>query len=193
MSQLARHALASLKRRLKPPLPQLELRLDPDTWSGGMAPPEGFRLDVMQHSDAPILLKLLRDAGFAKFSGDELRSALHLCVPNGCIGVRQEDTGLLASMMMARHMSDETHPVGGRIDWLATAPALRGLGLGLIAASAVTDRLVRIGYQTIWVTTDDHRAGAVRIFLKLGFKPVRGDTAMAARWEHVLRRINWPT
>lgn len=192
MIRLARRALGAVRRRLRPPRPQLELRLDPAAWRWDGVPPAGFRLDVLDHGDAPELLRLLQRAGFVEFDDDQLRRALHLCVPRGCFGVREDGTGTLVATMMARHMSDDAHPVGGRIDWLATDPAFGGRGLGSLAAAAATDRLVHAGYRSIWVTTDEHRPAAVKVFLKLGYRPVRDDPAMAARWRDVLRSIGWP-
>lgn len=191
MKRLAWHALAALRHRLRPPRQQLELRLDAAAWHWNRVPPTGFWLDVLQHHNTPELLHLLQRAGFVKFDGNELRRALHLCVPDGCFGVREDGTGALVAAMMARHMSDDAHPVGGRIDWLATDPAYGGRGLGSFAAAAATNRLVQVGYRNIWVTTDEHRPGAVKIFLRLGFRPAVGDAAMMARWRDVLERIGW--
>ena len=191
MRRLARRALAALRYRWRPPRQQLELRLDATTWRWNRVPPTGFRLDVLEYGNTPELLRLLQRAGFVEFDSNQLRQALHLCVPDGCYGVREDGTGSLVATMMARHMSDDAHPVGGRIDWLATDPAYSGRGLGLFAAAAATDRLVQVGYRSIWVTTDEHRPGAVKIFLRLGYRPVIGDAAMMARWRDVLERIGW--
>jgi ribosomal protein S18 acetylase RimI-like enzyme len=190
--RFAGRALSAVRMRLRPPRPQLELRLDPAGWRWDGVPPAGFGLDVLEHVEAPELLRLLRRAGFVQFDSEQLRHALHLCVPRGCFGVREDSTGALVATMMARHMSDDAHPVGGRIDWLATDPAFGGLGLGSFAAAAATNRLVEAGYRSIWVTTDEHRPGAVKIFLKLGYRPVEDDPAMVDRWRDVLQSIGWP-
>jgi GNAT superfamily N-acetyltransferase len=188
--RLALRMAAAVGGRLLPPAPQLELRLDPAAWQRRPPVPVGATVAALGEAELPELLSLLHRAGFDQFTERELRDALHQCLPGGCFGVRDSATGSLVATMMARHVADDAHPFGGRIDWLATDPSFTGRGLGLAAAAAATQRLVDAGYRMIWVTTDDHRPGAVRIFLKLGFAPVRGAAAMNARWDVVLARLD---
>jgi len=92
-------------------------------------------------------------------------------------------------MMMARHLASNDHPFGGRIDWLATHPKHRGLGLGKISASSATLRLQQAGYDDIWVTTDDERIGALKIFHSIGFRPnISSD--MEERWSKIYKKLN---
>ena len=99
------------------------------------------------------------------------------------------DTKFIVATMMARHVAIEDYPFGGRIDCLATDPNHRKLGLGTICATAATKRLLDGGYENIWVTTDDERIGAIKIFLSIGFKPVEKEITKF-RWEKILSRIN---
>jgi len=90
--------------------------------------------------------------------------------------------------MMARHLASPTHPFGGRIDWLATDPEHRRQGLAAICARSATCRLLEAGYDDIWVTTDDHRLGALKIFLGIGFQPVVNE-ASEQRWQQVYQAL----
>ena len=74
--------------------------------------------------------------------------------------------------MLARHMSNGNHPFGGRIGWFVTDPKDSRLGFGTISAGSATKRLQEAGYDNIWVTTDDHRLGALKIFHLIGLCPV---------------------
>ena len=109
-------------------------------------------------------------------------------MPNGCFLIEHIDTKFIVATMMARHLAIEDYPFGGRIDWLATDPNHRKLGLGTICATAATKRLIDGKYENIWVTTDDERIGAIKIFLSIGFQPVKKRETLS-RWENVMKQI----
>lgn len=150
--------------------------------------PAGYTIRSLGASDAGALLRLLRSAGFVEFNESLLQHALWLCVPGGCFGV-EEGSGKLVATMMARHVPSERHPGGGRIDWLATDPQHRSKGLASAVAQTATNRLINIGYADIYVTTDDFRPAAVKVFLKLGFEPIYYTPQMRTRWEAILARL----
>lgn len=135
--------------------------------------PRGYRRKPYGIQQNGAMLYLLKQCGFP-FSFGGLREALALCIPDGVHLIEHAKTGRLVAMMMSRHLSISPFPFGGRIDWLATAPAHRGRGLGLAAASLATNQLLRRGYQNIWVTTQPSRRAAIRIFISMGFVPVSG-------------------
>jgi len=133
--------------------------------------PEGFAIDEFDdNSDYLSLHSLYLRCGF-QFSHADFDHALSLCIPEGVRTVRSLKSNEIVSVMMARHLATSDFPYGGRIDWLATDPAYRGHGLGRLAASLATSRLIERCYKKIWVTTQPHRLGAIRIFTKLGFQP----------------------
>ena len=190
------HLTRKARLRIRVPLwleidrePQLELQLPRPLPRVDVPPPAaGYRLRVFSASDESALVGLLRRAGFA-FTVDELRQALLPCLPNGCFVIEHVSTGALVSTMMGRHLASLEHPFGGRIDWLATDPAHRGLGLGAVCARSATRRLMEAGFDDIRVTTDDARLGALKIFLAAGFQPVlAADTQ--DRWRRIHEQLN---
>ena len=92
-------------------------------------------------------------------------------------------------MMMARHLSKKDFPFAGRIDWLVTHPKYRRKGFALICASASTKRLLDAGYKYIWVTTQDHRLGAIKTFLKIGYKP-KETQETKLRWKNIYDKLD---
>ncbi|OGI11764.1 MAG: hypothetical protein A2Y40_01115 [Candidatus Margulisbacteria bacterium GWF2_35_9] len=171
--------------------PQLELYL-PKKQNNIIIPltPEGYRLRVYNSEDEEPLRRLLNRAGFS-FSPIKIKQAISICLPNGCFVVEYEQTKQLVATMMARHLASQLHPFGGRIDWLATDPEHRKLGLANICARSATQRLIQAGYENIWVTTDDHRIGALKIFLSIGFQPALSD-ALSKRWKNIFEKLHIP-
>jgi mycothiol synthase len=169
------------------PPPQLELELKTGAAVTIPQVTEPYILRTFQVSDTEKLSRLLSRAGFA-FSSDSVWEALATCLPGGCFVIESERTGALVSTMMARHFASARYRFGGRIDWLATDPDHRGRGLARITASAAVRRLQDAGYQNIWVTTDDHRIGALKTFLSLGFVPAV-SVETQDRWRMVLESL----
>lgn len=154
--------------------------------------PENYYLRICNNDDNDELIKLMHLAGFTDWDADKLQHALHLTVPDGYFGLFAKTSNKCVATMMARHLSDERHPYGGRIDWLAAAPEHQGRGLGFIVAAAATNRLLEIDYRNIYVTTDDQRLPAIKTFIKLGFIPDLYRQDMYARWQNVCRLLSIP-
>jgi mycothiol synthase len=189
MKRIAARVVGRLRRTIWPPPRQLELVLPPgERLVHVPEPPSGFALRTWTARDDSGLLALFHRAGFTQFDGRQLDHALSICLPYGCFLVEHTASGSIVSSMMARHVSSPEHRFGGRIDWLATDPSYRARGLGALSARAATRRLREAGYDDVYVTTDDYRLGAVKIFLDIGFRPVVDD-ACRVRWHRVLEAL----
>ena len=143
-----------------------------------------FLLRTYRDEDENNLLKLFVKCGLVS-SKKELDQIFKTCIPEGCFVIEKD--GLIVSSMMARHVNTFSK-FSGRIDWLATDPKFNGLGLGRKCASSATKRLEQAGYDDIWVTTDDHRLAAIKIFLDIGFEPYLPDKS-AERWRNILKLL----
>ena len=73
------------------------------------------------------------------------------------------------------------------LGWVAVAPAHRGRGLGSAICSELTRRLVD-ARQKIFLSTQDHRVEALRIYFALGFHPVFRPEKVD-RWRLVSDRL----
>lgn len=147
----------------------------------------GYRVRKFEESAKPELLRLFDKCGF-DFSLSRLDKALDICLPGGVFLVEHSESGTLVSTMMARHLSSPEFPFGGRIDWLASDPGHRNKGLGRLSATLATNHLIRNGYQNIWVTTQPHRLGAIKIFTSLGFEPTT-RTLREYPWDEISKAV----
>ena len=184
----------NLKIRISRPIrleikqkPQLELKLQSMKRIDVPEPPDGYTLRLYKPGDESQIVSLLNRSGIS-FNGAQLIDSLSICLPKGCFMIEHIKTKTIVSMMMARHLANVDHPFGGRIDWLSTDPKHTGLGLGTISAGSATKRLQEAGYDDIWVTTDDHRIGALKVFYRIGFRPVIYQ-GMLNRWRNVYKTL----
>jgi GNAT superfamily N-acetyltransferase len=130
--------------------------------------PDGFRISDYTPKKNFSINYLYRKAGLP-LTKKQFNEALYLCIPGGIHLIENIESKEIVSIMMSRHLSNDDFPFGGRIDWLATDPDYRGLGLGRISATMALNKLLERGYQSIWVTTQSHRQDAIKIFETLGF------------------------
>ncbi|MFW6195329.1 MAG: GNAT family N-acetyltransferase [Chloroflexota bacterium] len=110
----------------------------------------------------------------------------------GFFVVEEESSGRIVASCMATWDPGDGRSLEGHLNWLAALSEHRGLGLGLAAAAAVTDRLESEGCPRMWLMTDDHRLSAIGIYLRLGWRPHIFSDHMALRWGSVLRRLRGP-
>lgn len=153
--------------------------------------PEGYVLRLYCSSDALNYINLMQQAGFTEWSQKITEDTLKYCVPRGFFVVEHMISRRLVGTFMARHISDIFHPYGGRLDWLAVDPKHNGKKLGYILVAASANRLIDMGYENIYITTDDHRVAAICNFLKAGFVPDLYSNEMYMRWQKICNKINY--
>src|SRR5262249_51131250 len=78
------------------------------------------------------------------------------------------------------------------LGWVATIPPHRSKGLGSAVSAAATRRLIDAGYESIRVGTQDHRLGAIKLYLKLGYVPFLYRPDMTERWRRISKNLDWP-
>ena len=93
---------------------------------------------------------------------------------------------------MANHNPSPYYPFGGELGWVAAHPDHKGKGLGKTVCAAVVGRLLRGGYSSIYLNTDDERLPAIKTYLTLGFRPLILTADMTARWQALCETLAWP-
>lgn len=78
------------------------------------------------------------------------------------------------------------------IHMVGTHPYATGMNLAAYAVNAGLSCIAGSGRAVAELTTDDHRLGAVKTYLELGFEPVAEDEEMKTRWSAVLAKVNEP-
>lgn len=81
----------------------------------------------------------------------------------------------------------EHTPDSATVHAVAASADHKGKGLGRIVTQLVMQEAQKRGIAETYLTTDDWRIPAVKIYLDLGFRPVLWDTDMRQRWEKLLR------
>lgn len=112
-------------------------------------------------------------------------------LPSGFFVVEHKQTGKIVASCFASHHPTKRHAAGGNLGWLAVDPQHQGLGLGRLVSVQVTRRLIDGYYRNIYLETHDHRLGAIKVYLSIGWVPLIYDQTSCDRWEIVCRSLNW--
>lgn len=87
---------------------------------------------------------------------------------------------------------DRDDPTTGFLHMLGTLAEHRGRGLGASLVVATLRRHRSEGLARQWLRTDEWREDAVRLYLRLGYRPLHYDASHPARWAALLGRLGRP-
>ena len=85
----------------------------------------------------------------------------------------------------AVHNPSAAHPCAAEMGWVAGDPEHKGRGLGQAVSAAVTRLALSMGYRRIFLYTEDFRLPAIKIYLRLGYRPHLFTDGMEERWRKV--------
>lgn len=83
----------------------------------------------------------------------------------------------------------EPDPLAGWLHYVGVLPEARGFGLGEVLSQRVLIEAVSRGNSSVYLTTDDPRLPAIKIYLKLGFEPDHWHESHSARWAIVRSQL----
>jgi mycothiol synthase len=153
--------------------------------------PAGYELRQFREGDLARYIGLMDRAGFKDWTEQRVRKLMESILPGGFLVIEHKATGDLVATALAEHKPQPLHPFGGELGYVAGDPAHRGKGLGLAVCAAAVARLLRAGYRSIYLCTDDHRLAAIKTYLRLGFKPLLHKNGMEDRWRRVGSNLDW--
>lgn len=130
-------------------------------------------------------------AGFGVWNDDRLRSWIDRIPGESWFVAVDSRTNALVATAMGLHDDTDHHPSGGELGWVAVDPAHRRKGLGTAVCASVTARPGRAGYRDVHLYTEDFRLDALKLYLKLGYKPYLYAPDMLDRWRHVCEAVGW--
>jgi mycothiol synthase len=84
---------------------------------------------------------------------------------------------------------DREHPGHGLVHYVAVRSEHKGHRLGFALTARALEILKSMGYDDVWLTTDDFRLPAIKTYLDLGFEPVCKDPSHKERWEIVMHKM----
>ena len=153
--------------------------------------PALYELRTLRPDDAPAWTVLLqRNGELGEWTPER---AAPLFAPGGPIAFEQsfvvEREGVpVATAQLALHSDGPFAPLP-ELGWVAVDPAHRGRGLGYVVCLAVMRAAVLAGHTGIYLLTDDHRLPAIRVYLRLGFRPRMNDETAKARWQAIFTTL----
>ncbi|MEY8213998.1 MAG: GNAT family N-acetyltransferase [Colwellia sp.] len=158
------------------------------------SPPEvsvcdGYTLRQYHEADKNAYFKLLASAGMDPCSFNYWDKHI---LPDGFYLIECDQTREIVAACFASHHPVERHERAGNFGWLAASPQHSGKGLGGAVSSAVTSRLIRAGYQHIYLETHDFRLPAIKIYLSMGWAPSLYCDEMHDRWKSICDELEWP-
>lgn len=82
-------------------------------------------------------------------------------------------------------------PHSWEIGWISVHPAHRrkGLGESVMRLTLERARALALAPRPILLYTEDHRVDAIRLYLRLGFRPVLRHSSHRRRWRRVSRGL----
>lgn len=79
-------------------------------------------------------------------------------------------------------------PDSATVHEVFTHEKYRGLGLGHVLMTKLMNHAAEKGFPELWLTTDDFRIPAIKLYLHLGFLPVLSGADMRGRWTALLEK-----
>jgi mycothiol synthase len=166
--------------------PRERLR-DPPT----VAVASGYALRTYEPGDEPGYAYLMERAGFGEWDRERIEAMKSVVIPGGLFLVVDGAEGNIVSTAGAHHRPCPRHPLGGELGWVATDPAHRGRGLGAAASGAAVARFLGACYERIYLKTDDFRAPAIKLYVKMGFVPYLFSADMPGRWKAIAEGLGF--
>jgi RimJ/RimL family protein N-acetyltransferase len=152
--------------------------------------PDDYALRQYADADENAYIALTHKAGF-DWGVDRFHSMLPKIIPAGLFVIEHKPTGSLVATSFCKHNPIPGHPFAGELGWVAGDPDHSGKGLGMAVCAAVTARFIQVGYQDIYIRTQDWRLPAIKVYLKLGYEPQIDCEAMAEVWKTIFRQLKW--
>jgi ribosomal protein S18 acetylase RimI-like enzyme len=171
--------------------PQLQMLWPERLLASPPAPnvPNGYRLRLYTDTDEAGYLAVMNKLDFGAWDAARLARARQAVLPGGFFVIEHVATGTIVATAQAGHRPSERHPEGGELGWVAADPEHAGRGLGRAVTAAATRRLIEAGYSRIYLSTEDHRLPALKVYLSLGYEPFLYTDHMAERWQAIRKQL----
>ena len=106
-------------------------------------------------------------------------------LPKGFLCVEYLPTGTVVASAAAAICKISQHPNGHSLQWVVAHSDHLGKRVGQAVISATTEVLSKYATDYSYLSTDDFRLPAIKIYLKLGWQPLLFDEAQKTRWQKI--------
>lgn len=111
-------------------------------------------------------------------------------LPNGFFVVEHIPSGKIVGACFASHHPSVRHPFAGNLGWLAVHSEHRGIQMGKLLVERVVNRLIKSGYNRIYLETHDFRIAAIKLYFKTGWQPFIYNDDVSIRWRKICAQLN---
>jgi len=155
--------------------------------------PTGFALRAATVEDAEEYLDLRVASGFSVWKVEDFtKHHDNEIVADGIRVVEDLSTKRLVAASSAQHgYYQDVHPDWGGLGWVLSRPEYRGKGLGWLASASVMRYLKNAGYKKASLLTDDWRLPALKLYLRMGWRPWLVEDDMPGRWKDICDKLNY--
>ncbi|MEM6751090.1 MAG: GNAT family N-acetyltransferase [Planctomycetota bacterium] len=175
-------------------LPQLQMRWHEEYAPEEVACPNGYGLRGFEAGDEPAWIDILNRCDFGVWDRkrlDDMLAGARAPLPREGIVFATND-GVPIGVANA-FLYDGQAGIRCELGWVGVKPEHRGRSV----SAAICERVVRYaqhaGHAEVFLLTEDFRLGAIKTYLRLGFREVLPeDTAVAARWRTVRGVLGMP-
>ena len=174
------------------PRPYLQMVWSEDAPTPEVRVPDGYTLRQYRPEDEAAWVALEHGAGFTHWTAGDAQDHSRRVLPGGSFVIEHDATGCLVACATATHNPSEAHPRAAELGWVAGDPEHKGRGLGQAVSAAVTRLALSMGYRRIFLYTEDFRLPAIKIYLRLGYRPLPFADGMEERWREVCANLDWP-
>jgi mycothiol synthase len=153
--------------------------------------PAGYTLRNYRRGDEDGLCQVYASCNLGATTPQGVRASI-LDDPrfsSGRMFILEKEGVVIGSALAWREMDDPDH---GYLHMLGILPEHRGQRLGYPLTLASIKRTQREGYSTQRLFTDDDRLGALKLYIRLGYRPLITDESHAARWVDVGKALGMP-
>jgi mycothiol synthase len=148
--------------------------------------PDGYVLRHAGPDDADGIASVLARAFDEPWDGARVNSELlaNEDVPTSFVIASQATIVGTASYQLK-----EPFPASSWLHWVGVDPDHRGLGLGYHLGLAVLEHSHREQRDSVLLSTDDFRLGAIKTYWRLGFEPDPCHSSHEERWLRVMAEL----
>ena len=178
-------------KQKKPPRLRMVRTFDETDWPLADTP-QGCRLVHFQPGQEADWIELFNASEeFGTWDQEKLRAKiLSGLIPSGGLLVEYGHE-FIATASACRWERFDPYAV---LEYVVVHPDFRSKGLGRTVVAGALDAARRAGFPGMVLETDDFRLPAIRVYLKLGFKPdLEALPETQKRWRRVLQQVPHPT
>ncbi len=151
--------------------------------------PDGYTLRHFREGDGPAWTTILCESFEStpdKFSFDRIMRADIAFMPRRIWFVTHNDIPIATASAYTNpsFMAD-----AGFVHYVGIQSEHKGRKLGYQVSLAALHQMVAEGWTRAWLSTDDFRLPAIRIYLDLGFEPLLVHENQRQRWQDVFKAL----